>query len=734
MPGDSFLPFRCLTGAALLTTGCLSVAAFAQEAPLPAAEPVVRETAATPAGAGALAPEGTLPSQEESVQLGEIVVTASGFQQNVADAPASISIISQEELRKGQFTDLTDALRRVQGVAVIGNANEQDISIRGLPGDYTLILVDGVRQGTRDSRPNGSAGVEQRLIPPLEAIERIEVLRGPASTLYGSDAVGGVINIITKQGGDVPTASVTLEQVLQEDRDFGDSTLGRLYGSVPLVADRLGLQFWGSAYGRGEDQILSGHAGREDYEIAGRLSFTPNESNTFTLEAGATRLKNRYNPGESLDPTSLTSHQYNEREYVRATQQGDFGWGSTIFSVLSEWGERTSFAQIEAGGPRIENPRSPMINNIVLDGRAIAPFTFHGDHTFTIGAQYTDARLTDQNPGRLTGEDEKFSAYQYALFAEDEWWVTASFALTAGLRMDYHEIYETHFSPRLYGVYNLSETVTLKGGVSTGFRAPDIRSITPGYAYTTGGGGCFYGPASELPEGLNPCGVILANPDLEPETSVNYEAAVLYDNFSNFSAGATLFHTTLKDRISNEQVFNADGTNARWADDPNYVVWRNYNLDEAVIQGLELTASYDPIDTLRLSANYTFTDSEQKTGAYAGLPLNRTPKHAGNLRIDWQTPIPELSAYASGYYLGEQINAGTRIGESGSPIYNGLGEVIGRKYDGYFTGDVGATYLLTDAVTLNAGIFNVTSTEGAPEEFNDVVEGRRYWFSVNAAF
>ncbi|MFD2440032.1 TonB-dependent receptor plug domain-containing protein [Paracoccus kondratievae] len=99
------------------------------------------------------------------VVLDSIVITAAGFEQNIKEAPASISVITSEELKKGSFTSLTDALKEVQGVVTTGVANETDIYIRGLPGQYTLILVDGKRQTTRDARVNGNSGFEQSFIP-----------------------------------------------------------------------------------------------------------------------------------------------------------------------------------------------------------------------------------------------------------------------------------------------------------------------------------------------------------------------------------------------------------------------------------------------------------------------------------------------------------------------------------------------------------------------------------------
>ncbi|HUD31741.1 MAG TPA: TonB-dependent receptor plug domain-containing protein [Variovorax sp.] len=114
--------------------------------------------------------------------------------------------------RKRFFRDLTDALRDVEGVAVTGIANESETSIRGMPGEYTPILVEG------------SAGMEQSFIPPAEAIERIEVVRGPMSSLYGSDAIGGVINIIARKVPSTWSGSVNLDHTAQQPEDHGNGT------------------------------------------------------------------------------------------------------------------------------------------------------------------------------------------------------------------------------------------------------------------------------------------------------------------------------------------------------------------------------------------------------------------------------------------------------------------------------------------------------------------------------
>ena len=143
-----------------------------------------------------------------------VVVTASGFEQKITDAPASISVITPEDLASRPYMTLLDAVRDLEGVD-IGETRDKTgqgtISMRGMGSDYTLILINGKRQNNHgDIYPNSFGGNQFNHIPPLDAIDRVEIIRGPASTLYGADAMGGVINIITKRNLDTWSGSATL--------------------------------------------------------------------------------------------------------------------------------------------------------------------------------------------------------------------------------------------------------------------------------------------------------------------------------------------------------------------------------------------------------------------------------------------------------------------------------------------------------------------------------------------
>ena len=186
--------------------------------------------------------------------LDTIVVTASGFEQKITDAPASISVISAEELRQRPYITLIDAVRDLEGVDVgetSDKTGQKTISIRGMGPDYTLILIDGKRQNNHgDIYPNSFGGNQFNHIPPLDMIQRIEVIRGPASTLYGADALGGVINIITRKVSDRWQGSATLGHGIQENRDFGSDSTFDFMLMGPLVKERLGLGVRGSWYER----------------------------------------------------------------------------------------------------------------------------------------------------------------------------------------------------------------------------------------------------------------------------------------------------------------------------------------------------------------------------------------------------------------------------------------------------------------------------------------------------
>lgn len=312
-----------------------------------------------------------------AVELGKVVVTASGFEQQIKEAPASISVITREELEKKAYRDVTDALKDVPGVVITGGASSSDISIRGMGAKYTLILVDGKRQDSRATRPNSDGpGIEQGWTPPIEAIDRIEVVRGPMSSLYGSDAMGGVINIITRKVGQEWRGSLRTEATFQDRSDSGDIFQTNAYVSGPLVENLLGLQVYGQTSRRQEDDFANGYNQQKSDSVTAKLAFTPSERHDFVLEAGRTEQERNAKAGKSASS---------------ADSRNDYDRNVFSLSHTGRWdiGVSDTYLQRE----KIENPsRNMEVENTVLDSQMTL---FLGTHTATVGGQYKYEDLRD---------------------------------------------------------------------------------------------------------------------------------------------------------------------------------------------------------------------------------------------------------------------------------------------------------------------------------------------------
>src|SRR5690606_29375185 len=166
-------------------------------------------------------PEADRKPPQEVMALEELVVTATGFEQRRIIAPASVTVLSRSLVQQQRNMSLAEMLTSVEGIDVgdqVGKTGGLRISLRGMPSEYTLILIDGRRQNAAGNvTPNGFGETSTGFLPPLSSIERIEVIRGPMATLYGSDAMGGVINVITRPVGTRWHGSLSTDATVQEN-------------------------------------------------------------------------------------------------------------------------------------------------------------------------------------------------------------------------------------------------------------------------------------------------------------------------------------------------------------------------------------------------------------------------------------------------------------------------------------------------------------------------------------
>jgi outer membrane receptor for ferrienterochelin and colicins len=721
-------------------------------------------------------------AQTEPVKLQNMVVSASGFEQKITEAPASISVISQQDLQQKRYSNLAQALDDVEGIDIrqgTGKTGGLNISIRGMPSDYTLILIDGRRQNTAGNvTPNGFNETSTSFMPPMSAIERIEVIRGPMSTLYGSDAMGGVVNIITKKVASEWGGSVSLDHTFQENRDYGETSNSSLYASGPLVEGLLGLAVRGSVYDRGESDLsfdndspvskrgASPVEGR-NHMLGGRLTLTPDEAHDISLdfERGRQVYNNDNcqlgnldgkNGGSAIDgctvdaPTKANGYADElrfERDQYALSHTGRFSFGTLDSSLTHNTTETigrtipgTPIGDSYTGYPSIVigDDRELKSTDLILDTKLVSPVG--ESHTLTVGGQYWDAKVTDSIA------DDDFQQKSWAMFIEDEWRLRQDLALTLGARYEDHEAFGGHISPRAYLVWNTNDNWTMKGGVSRGYKTPTLNQLHDGISGVTGQGTI----------------ITIGSPDLDPEITTNTELGVYFDNLTGFSANATVFHNKFDDKIDDgtpiANCFSATNPNQ-----PGCVSFgsgftqesfaQSVNVDEAITQGVELGSRWEFAPAWALAMNYTYTDSEQKSGVNKGAPLTNTPEHMLHARLSWQT-TDRLNLWFKGEYRGERKRFTDRyenLTAANQALYDAAGDL--KAYEVFH---LGGSFRASENVTLNATIYNLfdkdftegtyyTTNTGSTGWASDYIqsaaattgtleEGRRLWLSANFTF
>ena len=309
----------------------------------------------------------------------------------------------------------------------------------------------------------------------------------------------------------------------------------------------------------------------------------------------------------------------------------------------------------------------------------------------TLGAEYLEETLDDFDTNG--GDATEIKNSQWAVYGEDEWAISKSVALTAGIRLDDNELFNSEISPRLYAVWNMSDDWVLKGGVSSGYRTPELREMAAGWIQESRGGD------------------IHGNPELMPETTLNKELALYYIGAQGFETSVTVFHNDFEDKIA----ITSCELDTCLDDADRY----NINIDEAESYGFEL-ASRLKLEDWSFNAAYSFTRSEQKTGDNAGLPLVQQPKHLFTLNTTWT--LSEDSELWSRWTVRSAETALTSV-SSRSVLTPGLGLF-----------DIGFNTKLTRNVKLQTGLYNLLDKTMRYSEYGYVEDGRRLWVGVNWVF
>jgi vitamin B12 transporter len=527
----------------------------------------------------------------------EIVVTANRLETPAKEVASSVTIITREDLERMKKSTVLEVLREVLGVAIIqsgGTGAAASISIRGANSEHTLVMMDGVELNDPIS-PARSYDLAHLV---LDNIERIEILRGPQSTLYGSDAIGGVVNIITKKGLGKPRFS--LSSYGGSYKTF--STEAGFQGSTEKINYSLGLSHVSTKGISAASTAYPGNEERDGYQnltFSGRVAFTPldNLDIDFTLRSTNTKADIDNFGGAYGDDPNHT------QDYDSLFLKGQLR--TLLFK--NRWEQKLSISFVnndrqhenlldtshpfdsERGHFKSRMFKIDWQNNLFL----------HETNTLTFGVDHLqeqgESEYSYEGPwGPYSSLFPLKRAYLTGIYLQDQIRWAHQFFATVGVRLDSHSQFGLALTYRLAPAYFIEKTGTkLKATLGTGFKSPSLYQL--------------YAPATSFGS--------IGNRDLKSEKSTGWDIGIeqfLLD--SKFLLGITYFHNDYRDLIDFDFL-------------QGYL-----NIGKAESKGAELYLQAEPMNKLQLQASYMKQDAKDKE---TGTLLLRRPKDKFTVTVNY---------------------------------------------------------------------------------------------------
>ncbi len=478
----------------------------------------------------------------------EIIVSATRIETPVSQLSTSVDVITEDDIENSKFPVVADLLQTVPGVAMSrsgGPGQATQIYLRGAKPQHTLVLIDGVRMnGQLDL--NGYNPTDLQVLD----IERIEIMKGPHSPLYGSDAMAGVINIVTRKGQGNPSPYVDVEG--------GSYGTWRAATGVSGGDDRVDYSASISRYDRQGESALKNNTekdGTRNTTVSARVGATPVDNGTVALTVRYIDATSDYDDGFG---TAHAAFKYDTEQLVtRATGS------SLLFDELLETRLGVSYLMVD----RFEHGFSSTYEADTTSADWNNTFYLHDDHTLMVGIDgYYDDFFFDEGFGAVQGDLHNLGAFAtYQGYLADPW------ILNLGVRHDDHSEFNGETTCQASSAYIVDATRTkFRASYGTGFKAPNSYQLFASFG----------------------------NPDLMPEKSRGWEAGFDQQILTNrLSVGATCFRTDYDDLI-----------------DFDLSTFTYGNIAKARTDGAEAFAVVDLLDNLRLRLGYTYLDNDDLSG------------------------------------------------------------------------------------------------------------------------
>lgn len=563
-------------------------------------------------------------TEDLSLMLEEVVVTGTGTEHYLKDAPVQTEVITRRALEQFQARSMEELLAGLSPSLTFHDGSMgSHIQLNGLNNDYILILIDGKRM-------NGDVGGQNdlNLLNPAN-IERIEIVKGAASSLYGSDAIAGVINIITKKHHDkTEFTSTSRVGVYGDVRE--SASLGLTIGKVKSMT---GVNFHHTDGWRNTDLQWN-----QQQLKPGSTMKTVNRSTNYTLTESLD-----WNVNDRLSLTA--SGSYYERWVVRphgpwSYLPNDFYYRNYGFAAggkyrLSKRNYLTADLSYDRYG-YFYDYKLQEVTDYFKDGDRITYFPgqrikqsvqrqvlgqvkgvfYIGDrHLLNTGFEYLYNHL--ESPHHIDGD--RASVYTLAAYAQEEWTAADDVVLTAGARGTVHKETGFNLSPKIAVLYNKGD-FRLRASYALGYKSPTVKELYYNYTATLGGGSltAYHG-----------------NKDLKAQTSQYASVGAEYAG-RKFQASVTAYANFLRNMIELVEInLTAEEKLNEIEKSKMYL-----NLTQARIWGVDFTFNYQPVQTLTVSGGYSFSDPraqypDQGADYMKYIPIDATSQHNATLNASW---------------------------------------------------------------------------------------------------
>lgn len=707
----------------------------------------------------------------EQAEVDTVYVTAEKqLQQSLG-----VSRISKDDIdKRPAVNDISEFVRTMPGVNLTGNTatgqrgNKRQIDLRGMGPENTLILIDGKPVNSRQSERISMRGERNTRGDsnwvPVEEIESITVLRGPAATRYGSGAMGGVVNIVTKKVPKEFKGSVNYYTNQPQDSKEGATNRVGFNLGGPIIQDTLGFRIYGNLNKTDADaaDINAGHGndsaagveGVRNKDIAGRLQWKISPAQTLILDSSYSRQGNIYNgdtqnsnPRSALvnslaDGKAETARLY--RSAFSLTHDGAWEWGDTKNVISYERTVNSHLPEGLAGGPEgsytgLDFVQS-RLKNLRFSSEANIPFKLGVDNVLTVGAEFTDSKLDDPASNSQGFKDQgktdvfdgisavrggKASQRNWAAYVEDNISLTDKTHLIPAIRFDHNSDSGSNWSPALNFSHQIGENWLVKGGIARAYKAPNLYQTNPDFILYTRGQGC----PIDAPGSVR-C-YYMGNNNLKPETSINKEIGLEF-NKNGWQASATYFHNAYRNKIVIGENIIATSNIGNWL-----LQWEN--TPKATISGIEGNLVIPLHDTLKWSNNFTYM---HKSEDYQGNPLSLVPKHTLNSTLSW-TPNERFDANLTFTHYGRTKPRGVAINkleQNGNPragVAALSSEHSQTQVGSYGIWGINAGYNWNKRVAVRGGVSNLFNkklyrTTAGAQTYNE--HGRAFYGSLKVSF